>query len=349
MNNDINNTYSEQVAHSQNYRRMIYAGSLIGAIFLIIFALIDTFILQLLLDGIVEAIGAIILLLIAYMEKKAPVKPWVIVTGLLIIALIIGIAVFANNSSDGVIIWVSLLPFLSFFLLGEKQGLKISLFISLIYISALIFTSIIFPEKGFNPTGIVTATGALFCSILLAMTYEKNRTHMINLLGQQAKTDPLTSLLNRRGFMASFNLFMSLPKKRKQGLCVLIMDLDKFKSINDNFGHDIGDIVIIQCATTMKLMLRNIDSVARLGGEEFIALLPNTSLSEAEVIAQKVRTSIENLEIKTVNNINIKVTASIGITNISKNRTSFSDLYKTADEALYEAKNNGRNGIVLKE
>ncbi len=349
MNNDINKIDFEHITHSQGYRRIIYTGSLIGAMFLIIFALIDSVILQLYLDAIVETIGGIILFCIGYMEKKKAVKPWVIVVALMIVALVIGIGVFTNHSADGVVTWLTLLPFLCFFLLGEKQGLQVSLLISLFYIVALIFTFITFPEKGFNLTGIMTTIGALCCSILLAMAYEKNRAKMINLLAQQAQTDPLTSLLNRRGFMVSFNLLMPLSTRRKHDLCLLIMDLDRFKSINDNFGHDIGDIVIIQCAKTIKSMLRNIDSLARLGGEEFMVLLPNTSLSEAQVGANRIKASIESLEINPVTHINIKLTISIGITHLSQNRTSFDDLYKTADEALYEAKNNGRNCVVVKE
>jgi len=348
MNNDINNNGPEYIVHGQSYRRMIYIGSLIGASFLIAFSLIDSFILQLYLDGIVEAIGGGILLLIAYKEKKSPVKPWAIISGLVVVATVIGIGVLANNSADGAVIWLPLLPFLCFFLLGEKQGLQVSLFISLLYISALTFIFHLVPEKGFNLNGIITATGALLCSILLAMAYEKNRVKMINLLAHQAKTDPLTSLPNRRGFMASFNLLMPLSKRTKQGLCLLIMDLDKFKSINDNFGHDVGDLVIVQCAKKIKSILRNIDCVARLGGEEFIALLPNTSISEAEVTAHRIKAAIENLQIPPVNNININVTVSIGVTHLSNTRTSFDELYKAADEALYEAKNSGRNCIVYK-
>ena len=343
-----NNSDSEHTVYDQSYRRMIYIGSLIGASFLTAFSLIDTFILKLQPDGVVEAIGSVILFLIAYMENKAPVRPGIIISGLVVVALILGNGVFANVSADGSVIWLPLLPFLCFFLLGEKQGLKVSLFISFLYISALTFASLMLPEKGFNINGIIAASGALLCSVFLAMAYEKHRVKMINLLAKQAKTDPLTSLLNRRGFMSSFNLLMPLSKRSKQGLCLLIMDLDKFKSINDNFGHDIGDLVIVECAKKIKSIMRDIDCIARLGGEEFIALLPNTSISEAEVTAHRIRAAIENLQIPPVDNININVTVSIGVTHLSNNRTSFDELYKAADEALYEAKNSGRNCIVYK-
>ena len=347
----INNIFLERKKQKQQFRRMIYTGSLIGCCFLAFFAVLDLFIFQLYIDGVAEFLGSVVLFFIAYMEKRSPVKTWVIVFGLLVVALVIGIGVLGNPSSDGIIIWISLLPFLCFFLLGEKQGFKVSVFICLMYLLALIVTHIHFPEQGFSLAGILAAAGTLFCASGLAMAYEKNRTQMVNLLAKQAKTDPLTSLLNRRGFTDAFNLTVLLPKKAKYHFCLFIIDLDNFKSINDKFGHDVGDIVIIECAKTIKLNLRGVDSInsaARLGGEEFIGLLPNTSLLEAEVLLNKMRVSIEQLNIESGNN-NINVTASIGVTSASSTRNTFVSLYKAADEALYLAKNNGRNAVVLKE
>jgi len=351
MMNDINNILLPLDKETQQFRRLIYTGALIGCAFFVLFAVIDLFILHLYIDAIAELIGSVVLLFIAYMEKRSPVKSWVIVIGLLVATLVIGIGVLGNPSSDGVIIWISLLPFLCFFLLGEKQGFKTSIFISVMSLLALIVTSINFPDKGFNLTGILAAAGTLFCASGLAMAYEKNRSQMLELLAKQAKTDPLTSLLNRRGFTDAFNLTMLLPNNANYNFCLFIIDLDNFKSINDRYGHDVGDLVIVECAKTIQLNLRGIDSMdsaARLGGEEFIGLLPNTSLIEAEVLLNKMRVSIEQLTIQSDNH-NINLTASIGVTSASSTKHTFESLYKAADEALYRAKNNGRNAVVLKE
>ena len=347
----INNIFLERKKQKQQYRRMIYTGSLIGGGFLAIFAALDLFLFAFFVDGLVELFSSIVLFLIAYMEKRSPVKSWIIVFGLLVVSLVIAIGVLGNHSSDGVIIWISLLPFLAFFLLGEKQGLKFSILISSLYLLALFFAFIYFPEKGFTLVSILAAAGALFCGSGLAMAYERNRTQMVELLAKQAKTDPLTSLLNRRGFMDAFNLAMLLPNYNNHNFCLFIIDLDDFKSVNDKFGHDVGDIVIIDCAKVIQLTLRGVDSldsIARLGGEEFIGLLPNTSLNEAEALLNQMRISIEQLNIESENNT-INVTASIGVTCASNTRDTFESLYKAADEALYQAKHNGRNAVVLKE
>ena len=136
--NNINNILLPQDKQRQQFRRMIYTGSLIGCVFFILFAVIDLFILQLYIDAIAELIGCVVLFFIAYMERRSPVKNWAIVLALLIAALVIGIGVLGNHSSDGINIWISLLPFLSFFLLGEKQGLKASIFISVIYVGYIL-------------------------------------------------------------------------------------------------------------------------------------------------------------------------------------------------------------------
>ena len=99
----------------------------------------------------------------------------------------------------------------------------------------------------------------------------------------------------------------------------------------------------------IKSELRDIDSVGRLGGEEYIAILPNTSLAEAEVIAHRIKNAIENLGVKLPDNSCVKITASIGLTCTSEDRESFDALYKSADQALYKAKNNGRNKVVVAE
>jgi diguanylate cyclase (GGDEF)-like protein len=347
MKDKLKTIYTDDLTDIEGYQRFIYIGSLIGCLFLAMFAVVDYFILELYLDSAVEAIGAIILLIIHKIETNKPALIWPIILGIITVALVVMVAVFASPSADGYIIWLSIFPFICFLLLEKKIAFIVSILLSVLFISTLMFFSISYPESGFNIYGAVTATGALTSVTILAWAYADNRTKMIHLLAKQAKTDTLTSLLNRRGLMSSFNLYIALYKRNKQDLSMLILDLDNFKLVNDTYGHDVGDVVIIKCANAMKSELRDIDSVARIGGEEYIAILPNTSLAEADIIASRIKNTIENLTIKLADNSCVKVTASIGLTSTSEDRMSFEALYKSADQALYKAKNNGRNKIVL--
>ena len=343
-------TINEDIASGSNYRRSIFKECLIGSMFLAIFALIDFFYTELYLDSVLEALGCVILLALAYIEKKNGLNALAIICGLLVISTIIGSGIFSNNVEDSGISWIALIPLLSFFLLGQKLGLKVSLVIGAAYIMALTNVVIQYPEKGFNVNSILGGAGAFLCSIMLSMAYEKNRTSVIQLLAEQTKTDSLTSLLNRRGLIAYFENLALLSKKNKTDLYLLVLDLDNFKSINDNFGHDIGDLVIKETAHAAKASLRSADCIARIGGEEFTAVLSNLSLEDVLSIAEKIRLTVENLDIQApFSESIIKVTVSIGITKSSKDKTVFSDFFKVADKALYEAKNNGRNQIVFKK
>jgi len=331
----------------QDYRRFIYIGSLIGSSFLMAFFVINLIVLELYYDSVVDGICAIILLIINRAEAKNPVRPWVVLVGVITVTISISVGIFSNNASDGVIIWLAIIPFICFLFLGKRLGAITSLVISFFFLITLSYCFIMHPEKGFNLISITSTAGALICSIALAWAYTDNRTKIITLLTQQATTDALTLLLNRRGLMTSFNLFIALYKRKKQSLCVVILDLDNFKLINDNFGHDIGDNVIITCANILKKQLRETDTIARLGGEEYIMLLPHTGIEEAETLAYRIKDTIEKSTFHCAKKLDFHITASIGITCATENKTSFESLYKAADEALYEAKKNGRNCIHL--
>jgi len=347
MKDKLKKIYTDDLTDIEGYQRFIYIGSLISCVFLILFAVIDYFILELYLDSTVEIIGAIILFIIHRVEKKKPAPTWSVILGIITVAVVILIVIFTSPSNEGYVIWLSVFPFVCFLLLEKKIAFIVSIFLSLLFISMMSYFSIFYPEQGFNVYGVVTSVGALTCGTILAWAYADNREKMIQLLAKQAKTDTLTSLLNRRGLMSSFNFYIALYKRNKQDLCIFILDLDNFKLINDTYGHDVGDVVILECANAIKSELRDIDSVGRLGGEEYLAILPNTSLVEAEVIASRINKAIENLAIKLADNSSVKVTASIGLTSTTEDRISFEALYKSADKALYQAKNNGRNQIVL--
>jgi diguanylate cyclase (GGDEF)-like protein len=161
----------------------------------------------------------------------------------------------------------------------------------------------------------------------------------IGRLSSEAQTDSLTLLLNRRGLNAVLDYYQSI----RQPFAVLALDIDHFKSVNDNWGHDVGDRVIQQVAQALRQSARQSDVVSRNGGEEFLMLLPNTSLKEAEATAERIRNSIAEKEIEEVGHITI----SIGVAEWDARRLPLESSLKRADDALYQAKNTGRNCTVV--
>ena len=164
-----------------------------------------------------------------------------------------------------------------------------------------------------------------------------------------ASTDPMTKLYNRRYFSKISEHTLDLAKREKKDLSIIMLDIDKFKNVNDTYGHNVGDEVIIHLANEMRKHQRESDISARFGGEEFVILLPNTDSEGAKIVAQKLRESVENAKIVYDGTNTLSYTISLGVSQIdlSKNQT-IEDGLKESDDALYEAKETGRNKVCVK-
>lgn len=162
-----------------------------------------------------------------------------------------------------------------------------------------------------------------------------------------ATTDPLTHLYNRRYFMdASTNIF-NLALRYTKPLSIIMLDIDKFKNVNDTYGHQIGDRVLVQLASLLQKSRRNSDFICRYGGEEFVILLPETDQNNALLLAEEIRKKIEMSTITLENSQIIKFTVSLGVSeiNIAKDNT-IEQIINRADKALYIAKDSGRNRVA---
>jgi diguanylate cyclase (GGDEF)-like protein len=164
---------------------------------------------------------------------------------------------------------------------------------------------------------------------------------------QQANRDPLTNLYNRRYFNEISKNLISIAKREKQNLSVMIMDIDNFKNINDTYGHNVGDSVILYVADVLVGTARKSDICVRFGGEEFVIVLPNTSFEASQILAEKIRTKIEVANIELANH-SISFTISIGISQVAQTDVIIESALKKADEALYEAKSAGKNQTKFK-
>jgi len=164
-----------------------------------------------------------------------------------------------------------------------------------------------------------------------------------SLLEETASKDFLTTLYNRRKFDALLQYEIEQIKRYKHGnLSLVIIDIDNFKTINDTYGHDTGDLILKEIAAILKKLSRSSDVASRWGGEEFAVTLTQTAIDDALFVAEKFRVSIENYLFTK----DLKITCSFGIAQFRTTDTA-QDLFKRADEALYEAKNTGKNKVAL--
>ena len=166
-------------------------------------------------------------------------------------------------------------------------------------------------------------------------------------LEELAARDSLTGLYNRRHFGDEMTREFAAAQRYGSDLACLMFDLDHFKPINDQYGHRMGDKVLVLLADSIAAELRTSDVAARFGGDEFIVLLPGTKISLGKHIAERVRNYFDKNSIK-VDGKAVKITLSIGISGTEEKTSRLSEMLKCADQALYEAKGSGRNCVKIK-
>jgi diguanylate cyclase (GGDEF)-like protein len=189
---------------------------------------------------------------------------------------------------------------------------------------------------------------------ILAERIRRNNVAVLESYRQQAHlrnistVDPVTGLHNRRWLNDMFIRQIDRCTRSRQPVCLAMVDLDRFKSVNDNYGHQAGDRVLAQVGRVMQRQLRPSDLVARYGGEEFALLLPETALQEAVAALERLRLAIGQCQTAVAQRATIRVSVSIGIAQW-RDGWSLDDLIQAADQALYAAKQSGRNRIAVPE
>lgn len=177
--------------------------------------------------------------------------------------------------------------------------------------------------------------------------YATELRQSVNNTMAMAVTDDMTGLYNRRYFDRHLGVMLGKAQSQDRDMALMILDIDHFKSVNDTYGHDIGDAVLREFASRLKRNIRGVDLACRFGGEEFVVLMPDTDYAQAELVAERVRQSIADRVFEVNAGRPLSITVSAGVTLNDNNSDSPESLIKRADVALYRAKREGRNRVVF--
>jgi diguanylate cyclase (GGDEF)-like protein len=175
---------------------------------------------------------------------------------------------------------------------------------------------------------------------------EHERQRLIEELRISSDTDYLTGILNRRAFTDACNERGRRAREHNMPLAIIMFDIDHFKAVNDQYGHDAGDLVLIRIAELVRQELREGEVVARYGGEEFVIMPANCSLEAARAMAERIRAAIEKTVFSLPDRRTLQVTASFGVAQASGPLEPLDSMFSAADKALYRAKETGRNRVV---
>lgn len=183
-------------------------------------------------------------------------------------------------------------------------------------------------------------------NLLAALLYPLRNALLYRAAIQSAFIDSLTGVKNRSAFDENFSRDIEFNRRKKSDLSLLVLDIDFFKKINDQYGHAVGDMVLKEIAASVEQTIRSSDALYRYGGEEFVVVLNDTNIAGAKLLAKRIRHNVENLRIKSLKDV--RITLSVGVSALLEQDTP-QGLFERADAALYQAKQNGRNQVFTAE
>lgn len=261
---------------------------------------------------------------VVYAPQPYELVTFVMVVGVVTAALLVMSAIYKAYLIYFMLMMLPQLGILYYYGEGQHMGL---LYFTLAYIPSIIILSKALHESRLEA---IIANDAL----------QKN----VNRLHELSITDTLTSLYNRRYFFEVAQNLLLVTQREESNISLLMLDIDHFKVINDTYGHQAGDFILVSISKEIKELMRESDIFARIGGEEFTILLHKTSRDGAKVIAEKIRKRVAEKNFVFKGN-SIEVTISIGISSLDAKNKYIDELYKEADKKLYEAKESGRNRV----
>jgi len=268
-----------------------------------------------------------------------------------VVGLLFGYLIITGGESNTGPLWFYVFPPLLFYLTDLKTGTAVLLFCVLTAVIVFQFPQLPFVSAEYSTDFKLRFFATLTFESMLCFVLEasrlKARKELMDLAKAHeyaARTDELTGLSNRRDMQHRINAEFSRYQRSGHHFSVALIDLDLFKRVNDDYGHDAGDQVLKDFAALMQSLIRQTDVAARWGGEEFLILLPDTSLLPALTLAERLRQKVAKQEFSFAGKV-MPVTMSAGVCSIAK-AGSVDDLLKQADLYLYSAKESGRNRIA---
>ncbi len=253
--------------------------------------------------------------------------------------VITAVAYFAADSPSPMIffyLWIFL--YASYFFTTRELAVQI-LYVGLAYGALLIAR----PPVGRMPAWWLIGMGTLLVAAILVRSMRERGELLIAKLYDAARTDPLTKLSNRHGFRELLDLEIERARRGEAKMTIVVGDLDNFKEVNDRSGRHVGDAALVRLARLFEQGKRQIDGLARVGGEEFALILPDTNDQDAFVIAERLRCELRDEFIQD----SVPTTISFGVASYPKHGETAGSLLRAADEALYAAKQNGRDRTML--
>jgi len=284
-----------------------------------------------------------------------------------IVALLIGLVVMSTATGENANVAVSVMSFqvvagafdlyaawACFTVVREQRSIThplIGIALSLLAVSGLVRGALLLQSDAqsvfaagignFQYSIIAVPVFVLIPLLLTILTAERLRRE----LEKQARRDALTHAYNRRGFNELADREWARARRRNEALSLIMVDIDHFKKINDQYGHAIGDQVLAETSGRIQEVLRAEDLWARFGGEEFVAMLPATAIEDAVIVAERVRQSISEVPFVTAIG-ELRITVSIGVATRQPEDVNWETVNQLADAALYRAKSEGRNRVA---
>ncbi|MFC0445986.1 GGDEF domain-containing protein [Pseudidiomarina halophila] len=265
-----------------------------------------------------------------------------------ILALAIGIYVALSEGQSYALYWLAIFPPVSYFLLGGKWGFltSVTFFTGIfIYLSRVSAEWAAAPFSVHSFLNILIATAAL---IVILRHIERTRAEAFHFLEEHSQrleyiavTDPLTGLCNRSKLDHALSVALTRAQREQRDFAIALLDIDHFKKVNDTYGHQVGDLILIELAQLLRSNVRSTDVAGRWGGEEFLLVLPEHTRQQAVMHAERIRNVIAAFEF----HAGIRITASFGVASY-RAEDDASSIIRRVDKALYAAKAQGRNRTI---
>jgi diguanylate cyclase (GGDEF)-like protein len=300
----------------------------------------------------IEIFDLIIAIIFYFIIRTQKFAKWEITIALITAQfLLFPILAISGGVNSQITYFLPLIPIMAALIGGQIESLCIGIFLVVITIVSTYYSEYFIDLSGGVHIQEKSTSRGFWLTITIGFSmffgrfFLQKYIRLTDQLKEESLQDPLTKLYNRRGLNLNFEQKL-ITISPYSPLSLILIDIDYFKKINDKYGHDIGDICLIEVAEILKNTLRKNDIIARFGGEEFIIVLPRTSKKEAATIAENIRYTIDQGRFSS---FELPLTITLGMTVTVEKNDTILKIIKRADKALYKGKDKGRNRVELSE